>query len=93
MYKHTLKDGTKVSLEDLKKANLINIIENINQRCKGGITLTFGCSGFGYYDTFADVEELTEEQALRHYNYYEYLKELKKRNEREFRRASAAIFS
>lgn len=80
-YKHVDKNGNETKLKDLGLNHLYNIISYIKRKAKDGITVRYG-SGFCAEDMWYDEETIYGKKVKDYFNYYEYKKELKKRNKK-----------
>ena len=77
---HITKDGEKIKIAELKLSHLKNIIKFIEKKAKEGFVLT-EYLGLEKGERVCIEEEYYGEKAKKYFKYYDYKKELKRRNE------------
>lgn len=76
---HIDKEGNETRLEDLDIMHLLNILSKLEDIAEKGLTVRYG-GGSTAEDMYYDEETYYGEEALKRLDYYEYKKELKRRN-------------
>ena len=79
---HVTKDGRKIKLKDLELSHLKNIIKFIERRAKEGIDIEIGGGEWDIDAMWYGADTIYGEEVKKQLHYYDYVKELKRRNKK-----------